>query len=93
MFAYPNVVPLLGLRQHGPPGEPGLLIPWRLRIGDAIHSYFITLTKFATPGDITLDELTIELFYPADDATGAALHHGGAAQIAPARPRATGAHR
>ena len=88
VFAYPNVVPLRRLRQHGPPDEPDLLIPWRLRIGDAIHSYFITLTKFATPGDITLDELTIELFYPADDATGAALNNRGTAQ-----PQATGAHR
>ena len=37
------------------------------------QSHLITLTKFATPQDITLDELTIELFYPADDATDAAL--------------------
>lgn len=93
VFAYPNVVPLRRLRQHGPPDEPSLLIPWRLRIGDAIHSYFITLTKFATPQDITLDELTIELFYPADDATGAALNDEGTAQTAPDQPQATGAHR
>jgi len=93
VFAYPNVVSLRRLRQHDPPDQPDLLIPWRLRIGDAIHSYFITLTKFATPQDITLDELTIELFYPADNATGAALNNGGTARTGPAQPEATGAHR
>ena len=92
VLAYPNVAPLR--RQHQrPPDEPDLLIPWRLRIGDAIHSYFITLTKFATPQDVTLDELTIELFYPADDATGAALSDGGTARTRPAQPQPTGAHR
>ena len=93
VFAYPNVVPLRSLRQHAPADQPDLLIPWRLRIGDAIHSYFITLTKFATPQDITLDELTIELFYPADNATGAALNNGGTARTGPAQPEATGAQR
>jgi transcriptional regulator with XRE-family HTH domain len=88
VFAYPNVVPLRRSRQHGPPDVPDLLIPWRLRIGDTVHSYFITLTKFATPQDITLDELTIELFYPADDATGAALSDEGAARTGPAQPQA-----
>jgi transcriptional regulator with XRE-family HTH domain len=74
VLAYPNVGPLLRRQQRPHPDEPALLVPWRLRLGDVIHSYFITLTKFATPQDITLDELTIELFYPADDATENALH-------------------
>jgi hypothetical protein len=30
-------------------------------------SMFTTLTTFGTPRDVTLDELCIELFYPADD--------------------------
>jgi len=37
------------------------------------HSYFVTLTKFGTPQDSTLAELTVELFCPADEATEAAL--------------------
>ena len=30
---------------------------------------FTTLTSFGTPRDVTLDELCVELFYPADEAT------------------------
>ena len=36
-------------------------------------SLFTTLTTFGTPRDITLEELCIELFYPADDASAALL--------------------
>jgi hypothetical protein len=39
---------------------------------------FTTLTTFGTPRDITLDELAIELFYPADDATERVLRTPGA---------------
>jgi transcriptional regulator with XRE-family HTH domain len=56
-----------------PPAEPALLIPWRLELGGGALSLFTTLTTFGTPQDITLDELAVELFYPADDATDAAL--------------------
>ena len=51
------------------------MIPWRLDVGGEVHSYFTTLTSFGTPQDITLAELAVELFYPADDATEAALRH------------------
>jgi hypothetical protein len=30
---------------------------------------FTTLTTFGTPRDVTLDELAVELFFPADDAS------------------------
>jgi hypothetical protein len=36
-------------------------------------SLFTTLTTFGTPRDVTLDELAIELFFPADDASEAIL--------------------
>ena len=39
-------------------------------------SLFTTLTTFGTPQDITLDELAVELFFPADDATEALLRAG-----------------
>ena len=39
----------------------------------AFAALFTTLTTFGTPRDITLDELAIELFYPADDATEGVL--------------------
>jgi transcriptional regulator with XRE-family HTH domain len=73
LLAYPNVAARDSSRHTALDGEPLLLVPWQLDINGARESYLITLTKFATPQDITLDELTIELFYPADDATEAAL--------------------
>jgi hypothetical protein len=56
-----------------PPDEPPLLVPWNVRIGDDDLSFFTTLTSFGTPRDITLDEVAVELFYPADDSTAQLL--------------------
>ena len=53
--------------------EPQLLVPCRLTVGGVELSLFTTLTTFGTPRDITLDELAVELFFPADDATEAIL--------------------
>jgi transcriptional regulator with XRE-family HTH domain len=69
---YPNVADRGGWLQASP-DEPALLMPWRLELGGADLSFFTTLTTFGTPQDITLSELAVELFYPADDATDAAL--------------------
>jgi hypothetical protein len=73
VLAYPNVVELLA--RTDPPGddEPQLLVPCRLSVGGAELSLFTTLTTFGTPRDITLDELAVELFFPADAATEAIL--------------------
>ena len=53
--------------------ETPLLVRCELELGGVPLALFTTLTTFGTPRDITLDELAIELFYPADDATEAAL--------------------
>jgi transcriptional regulator with XRE-family HTH domain len=53
--------------------ETPLLVRCELEFGGTPLALFTTLTTFGTPRDITLDELAIELFYPADDATEAAL--------------------
>ncbi|MEL7363116.1 MAG: hypothetical protein AAFN13_13665, partial [Bacteroidota bacterium] len=37
-------------------------------------SLFSTMSHFSTPRDVTLDDFKIELFFPADEATKAALH-------------------
>jgi hypothetical protein len=42
-------------------------------MGGTTLSLFTMVTTFGTPQDITLDELAVELFYPADAATQAAL--------------------
>ncbi len=56
-------------------GPPAVLVPLRLRSPDGddrpIQSWFSTNTSIGTPVDITLDELHVELFHPADEATAA----------------------
>jgi len=60
--------------------EPTLLVPIRLDVGGAELAMFTTLTTFGTPQDITLAELAVELFFPADAASEALLRgeRGGA---------------
>jgi transcriptional regulator with XRE-family HTH domain len=48
-------------------------IPLRLRSDAGVLSFLSTTTVFGTPVDITLSELAIEAFLPADTATGEAL--------------------
>lgn len=49
--------------------DPGPVLPLVLRKGESISSLFSTITTFGTPHDITLQELRIECFFPADGAT------------------------
>ena len=49
--------------------EERMLVPCVLSIGGVRLSLFTTLVTFGSPRDVTLAELTVELFYPADDAT------------------------
>lgn len=51
-----------------------LFVPLRLRAGDDEWTFFSTLSTFGTALDITVAELAIESFFPADDATARALH-------------------
>jgi transcriptional regulator with XRE-family HTH domain len=71
--AYPNVVEALARAEVAASGDVPLLVPLRLQAGEGELSLFTTLTTFGTPRDVTLDELAVELFYPADDATERAL--------------------
>ncbi len=53
---------------------PAIVVPLRLRGADgATLSFMSTITVFGTPVDVTLSELAIETFFPADAATAAAL--------------------
>ncbi len=56
-----------------------LFVPLVLRTGEAELTFFSTLTTFGTARDITVEELAIESFFPADAATAAALRAGWAA--------------
>ncbi|BAO89088.1 transcriptional regulator, XRE family [Caballeronia cordobensis] len=46
-----------------------VVVPLRMRTPHGVLSFFSTTTVFGTPVDITLSELAIEAFFPADDAT------------------------
>ena len=72
---YPGVATAATARV-GPPDTASLLVPFELDVGGGQRlSMFTTLTTFGTPLDVTLAELAVELFYPAD-AVSAALLRG-----------------
>jgi hypothetical protein len=58
-----------------PPGPDhlGFAVPLRLRCDEGELRLITTLTSFATAVDVTLAELHLEAFLPADDATAAIL--------------------
>ena len=57
-----------------PVAAPAPVVPIRLRGPNGAELAFLsTTTLFGTPGDVTVDELAIEAFLPADDATAALL--------------------
>lgn len=71
---------------HAPPaGEPadaadaadaelgGVAVPLVLRVGGQVLRLLSTTTVFGTPVDVTLDELALETFFPADDETARLL--------------------
>jgi transcriptional regulator with XRE-family HTH domain len=49
--------------------KTGPVVPTIFRLGDLRLSLFGTIAQFGTPEDLTLDDLKIELFFPADEAT------------------------
>lgn len=53
--------------------EYGVAVPFRLRVNGGELAFFSTTTVFGTPLDITLSELAIEAFFPADEATARTL--------------------
>jgi transcriptional regulator with XRE-family HTH domain len=51
----------------------GVIVPLRLKTDAGTLSFFSTTTVFGTPVDVTLSELAIESFFPADAETADAL--------------------
>lgn len=47
--------------------------PLKISLGGTVLSFISTITVFGTPLDVTLSELAVESFFPADEATRAAL--------------------
>jgi MmyB-like transcription regulator ligand binding domain len=79
--ASPELIGLYEELLRYPGGEPDpahrggdLVVPLRLRDDDAGElSLFATIATFGAPQDITIAELAIETFFPADEHTRAAL--------------------
>jgi hypothetical protein len=63
--------------EHAQPqlqGEhPGVAVPLRLRSDAGVLCFISTTTVFGTPVDVTLQELALETFFPADPFTAEAL--------------------
>lgn len=55
------------------PQYGGIVVPVRLQTDQGVLSFISTTTVFGTAVDVTLDELAIESFFPADQATAEAL--------------------
>jgi transcriptional regulator with XRE-family HTH domain len=55
------------------PGPGQVLVPLRLRHGGGELSFFSTVATFGTPLDVTVAELVIEAFFPADAHTADVL--------------------
>jgi transcriptional regulator with XRE-family HTH domain len=55
------------------PNPAAVAIPLRLMVDGSVLSFLSTITVFGTPIDITLSELAIETFLPADHETAEAL--------------------
>lgn len=62
-----------GVSQRPHQDYGGVLIPMQLRTQAGLLSLFSTTTMFGTPVDITLSELALESFFPADVETGERL--------------------
>lgn len=71
LTAYPGGV------DTSPPADR-VVLPLRLRTGDGPElSFFSIASRVETATDVTVQELVVETFYPADDHTAAALRSTG----------------
>jgi hypothetical protein len=66
--AYPAPEPAAEPRDYG-----GIAVPMVVESDGRRLSFLSTTTMFGTPIEVTLSEIAIEAFFPADEATAAAL--------------------
>lgn len=71
ILTYPGVPARWRERELEAPHE--LILPMQLKLDGKIARMFSTVTTVATPHDVTLQELHVEAFYPADAETEAVL--------------------
>ena len=71
LAAYPVRTARRGTRDSG---LGGVAVPLVLESDAGLLSFITTTTVFGTPLDVTLADIAIESFFPADDETAARLH-------------------
>ncbi len=71
--AYPGGI------ETAPPGAAEIMVELHLDGGDRELAFFSTITTFGTAVDVTVSELSIEAFFPADRETAEALSAAAAA--------------
>ncbi|WP_300301663.1 helix-turn-helix domain-containing protein [Ferrovibrio sp.] len=67
LLAYPGIPELIGAQDDAADASPMALL--RYRLGRSEIAFFVTLTQFAMPRDVTLQQVKFEGFFPADEAT------------------------
>jgi transcriptional regulator with XRE-family HTH domain len=65
------------------PGPGDIMVPLRLRHDGGELAFFSTIATFGTPLDITIAELAIESFFPADQTTAEVLREQAGVVIPP----------
>ena len=61
--------------RSAPLSSDNVAIPFRMRLDGEVLSFISTTVIFGTPVDITLSELAIETFFPADESTAARMRN------------------
>ena len=62
-----------GAEQVPAPSADDVVLPMKLRAGEEVLSMFTIAASLGTAADVTVEELVVEAFYPADDTTDVAL--------------------
>ncbi|WP_033401213.1 helix-turn-helix transcriptional regulator [Actinokineospora enzanensis] len=83
LAAYPATNDLVDHEDGVDPDAADVLMPVRILHDGHELSLFSTVTTFGTPRDITVEELHVENFYPADAATEKYLRSGGTGRLGP----------
>jgi transcriptional regulator with XRE-family HTH domain len=69
LLAYPGIPELIGAEDQAAQAGVSPMAVLRLKVGVNEIAFFVTLTQFAMPRDVTLQQVKIEFFFPADEAT------------------------
>ncbi len=73
LYAELSELPGGGPAESFDPTAGDIAVPLRLRAGERVLSFISTVTTFGTATDITVAELSIESFFPADGETAEAV--------------------